>query len=81
MFSPISNNLWILYTPPLFCKLRTQNIFHLNNYDYAGDIFGDDDEEEEYDTYDEDEEEAEDCDTVTSIDDIQQILDQCTYEP
>ena len=54
MFSPISNNLWILYTPPPFCKLHTQNIFHLNNdeddYDYTGDIFGGDDEEEEYDT-------------------------------
>ena len=68
VFSPISNNLWILYTPPLFCKLHTQNIFHLNNdeddYDYAGDIFGDNDEEEE-DTYDEDEEDVEDCDEVT----------------
>ena len=44
----------IIYPSPPLCKLHTQNIFYLYNdeddYDYAGDIFGDDDEEEEYDT-------------------------------
>ena len=35
-----------------------------DDYDYAGDIFGDNDEEEE-DTYVEDEEDVEDCDEVT----------------
>ena len=54
----------IIYPSPPLCKLHTQNIFHLNNYDYAGDIFGDNDEEEE-DTYVEDEEDVEDCDEVT----------------
>ena len=45
-----------------------QEMFYLYNdeddYDYAGDIFGDNDEEEE-DTYVEDEEDVEDCDEVT----------------
>ena len=59
---------WTAHTKQSLKSSSLQEMFYLyddeDDYDYAGDIFGDNDEEEE-DTYVEDEEDVEDCDEVT----------------